>query len=249
MLIVSKMLKWHVLKLVFRLLLLVAALLLYAVNDAQMLDFTRFFELGVFSAFLWIVWAFLVLEMMFRIIPNKKIAIGARKHYACSYKAVSANEKAAVAAFEASEAKRNLHKGVVLSAVGWLAVTAAVLFALHLIGILTAQTVLLWMLLLAVADLVFVVFFCPFQVLFMRNRCCEDCRIYNWDYFMMCAPLILFPSFFSVSLVLISLAVLIRWEIAVYKNPQYFMEGTNINLRCGSCDDKLCKLRLNVNRK
>ena len=57
---------------------------------------------------------------------------------------------------------------------------------------------------------------------------------------MICTPLITFPGIYSYSLLLLSVAVMIRWEIALRKNPQYFMAETNEKLRCEQCDDKLC---------
>jgi hypothetical protein len=56
---------------------------------------------------------------------------------------------------------------------------------------------------------------------------------------MMCAPLIVFPGFYSLSLFLLSVVVLLRWELALRKNPHYFMRETNEHLRCESCVEKV----------
>jgi len=238
------MLKRHVFKLVFRVLLLAAALFLYFSNSG-LLNFTNMFDRGISAVFLWIVWVVFTLEMLYRIIPNKRITVGSRKHYACSFRPVPSDMISGKQCGEIAEGgeleKASLHRGIALSAAFWFVITAAVILALRLIGILSPSSVLLWVLLLAVADLVFVLFLCPFRVLFLRNNCCVDCRIFNWDYFMMFAPLIIFPSFFSVSLVLLSVAVVVRWEIAVLRHPQYFLKETNANLSCEFCEDKLCR--------
>jgi len=242
----------------FRVMLLAVALLFYFVNR-ELLDFTNTFGLEgpetgiVFQVLVWIV---LVFGMLFRIIPNKKITLGARKHYSQSFIAkpdiAQSNARSGCTSdgtSTAPDAEANLHRGAAMSALSWLIVSAAVLFSFHQLGILSPATVLLWTLLLSVVDLIFVIFLCPFQVLFMRNRCCEDCRIYNWDYFMMCAPLILFPSIFSVSLVLLSVVVLIRWEVAVKKHPHYFMKDKNAALGCEACEGAQCRFRINRRSK
>jgi hypothetical protein len=224
----------QVLKFFFRAALLAAAILLYFV-DIERIDFLTIFQQGIGGIFLWLVWIMLVIEMLLRIIPNRRIAIGARKHYACSYKAVSSTETDASNINVKSE---NINKGALLSAIAWFAVSAAILSTLFFLDMLSPAVVLVYMLMLAVLDLVFILIFCPFRAFFMRNKCCTVCRIYNWDYIMMCAPMILFPSFYSISLVVLSLTVLLRWEIALRKNPQYFISKTNDNLRCETCVDK-----------
>ena len=224
----------QLLKFFFRTALLAAAILLYFV-DMERIDFLTIFQQGIGGVFLWIVWIMLVVEMLLRIIPNKRIAIGARKHYKSSFKAASSAE---TAAGNIDAKPKNLHKGALMSAIAWFAVSAAILTVLFFLDMLSPAVVMIYMLVLAVLDLVFILIFCPFRAFFMKNKCCTVCRIYNWDYIMMCAPLILFPSFYSISLVALSLIVLLRWEIALFKNPQYFLSKTNENLRCESCKEK-----------
>jgi len=214
----------HLCKLIFHTVLLAIALILYFTNQ----DFG--------AGFLLIIWLSLAVPMMFRIFPNRCIALGARKHFACTY------NPAPVAKAEIKG--RGFHKGAVFCALGWLVVTAAMLLALFRVDMLTAQTTIIIALAYAVVDIVFVLFFCPFRALFMRNHCCVTCRIHNWDYFMKCAPLILFPSIYTVSLVILSVVVVLRWEISLWRNPHFFMRETNQNLRCSACEDKLCQLRI-----
>jgi hypothetical protein len=233
------MLLRHVLKLVFRTALLAVAVLFYF-TDMDRINFLTIFRQGFGGTFLWVVWAALVIDMLLRIIPNRRIAIGARKHFSCSYKAAPSVGAGTIQ--EAPNPER-LHKGALASAIAWFAVNSAILVALFFLGLLSPAAVVILMLALAVLDLVFILFYCPFRALFMRNKCCAVCRIYNWDYFMFCAPMILFPSFYSISLVLISLIVLLRWEIALRKNPHYFMSETNENLRCELCKDKVRLLK------
>ena len=221
-------------KAVIRVLLLAAAVCFYFADRGK-INFLKIFDLGFSGAFLWIIWVMLATEMLLRIFPNKFISMGARKHFAGSYKAAAYSEK--TAAYTSVKAAA-LHKGAFLSALFWFSVSAVILIALFFSGILTPEAVTVLVLIYAVADLFFIAVFCPFRVLFMRNQCCVVCRIYNWDYFMMCAPMILFPGFYSISLVLLSVAVLLRWEISLQKNPHFFMRETNERLRCEQCTER-----------
>ena len=226
----------HVWTLILRALLLVCAVFLYFA-DRDKLDFTGLFHGDFGGWFLVVAWIVLVVGMAYRLIPNRRIAMGARKHYACSYRAAGTGDGSSP---DVQAERGLLHKGALLSGLGWLVCSITIFASIALIGALTPAALMVVVLVYAVGDVVFVLFFCPFRVIFMRNRCCTVCRIYNWDYFMMCAPMILFPCVFSVSLVLLSAAVVIRWELALHKYPHFFMEETNENLRCSRCEDQLC---------
>jgi hypothetical protein len=141
------------------------------------------------------------------------------------------------------ELVRGQKKGALLSAIAWIVGNAAVFLVLKLLRLFTSETMVLLLLVYTVCDVICILFFCPFQRFFLKNRCCTVCRIYNWDSIMITTPLILFPSPYSVSLVLLSLAVLLRWELAYDKNPHFFFEETNGNLACQSCTDRLCTVR------
>ena len=224
-------------KLVFRILILVVAFSLYFI-DREMLNFATILQRGLNEIFLWFVWITLVIGMLYRIFPNKRIAIGARKHFSCSYKPTHSNKIDIIK--DKSMMRGLLNKGAFFSVSAWFLVSVLIIFALFLLGILTPAAVLILSLIYSILDLVFILFFCPFKMLFIRNHCCTVCRIYNWDYFMMCTPLIIFPNFYSISLFLLSMTVLAVWEISLYKNPHFFMSETNANLCCDLCEDNLC---------
>ena len=233
---ISKMFRRHILILIFRILLLAAAVYFY-IADSEKQDFTAMQRRGLNGIFLYVVWAVLVISMLFRLIPNKRTAIGARKHYAQSHQAAPAIQNDPISTI----IKRNrLHRGALASALAWIVLNAAVFIVLFLNDMLTPSAAVTLMLIYAVCDMICILFFCPFQVFFLRNRCCTQCRIHNWDYLMMCTPMILFPSFYSISLLLLSASVVLRWELAIHKNPHFFMAETNENLRCDRCNDRLC---------
>lgn len=234
------MFRHHVWILAYRVLLLSAALFLYF-TDQDKLDFTNIFPFHFGGLFLMVIWLTLIIGMLYRIVPNKNLAMGARKHYTCSFRAaVSDNPD------DIRVVKKQLHKGAFLSAFAFILVNAALFYVLSRYQILTPATVMVVVLVYAVLDISFILFFCPFKILFMRNHCCTVCRIYNWDYVMMCMPLLLFPDAYSVSLLLVSFIVLLRWEMTIYKNPHFFTAKTNENLCCGQCEDRLCFLQKKI---
>jgi len=217
---------------------LFAIALLLFLTDKEKLDFTSMPRYDMGGGFLCAVWAIITVSMLLRLIPNTRTDIGARKHYACSYREASAPA-------DIPAAKNRLHKGALASALAWIAFNAVIFYALFSLSLLSPAAAIVLMLFYAVCDLICVLIFCPFQVFFMRNRCCVTCRIYNWDYIMMCTPMILFPCAYSSSLLILSIAVLLFWEVSLRNNPHFFMAETNRNLTCDCCEDKLCILRNN----
>lgn len=142
----------------------------------------------------------------------------------------------------ASFRKRRLSEiaGVI---VAWILLNACVAMALYILGMLDQRVCVVWTCLYLVFDMVCVVFWCPLQLLFMRNRCCTTCQIFNWDAIMAVTPLMFTPSWYSALLILLALVVLIRWEVTAFVYPERFFEETNASLSCANCRDKLCKLR------
>ena len=92
----------------------------------------------------------------------------------------------------------------------------------------------------AVCDMICILFFCPFQSWFMKNKCCSTCRIYNCDYAMMFTPLFFVRRYYAWSLLALSVALLVRWEITFFRHPERFSEKTNDYLQCKNCTEKLC---------
>ena len=92
----------------------------------------------------------------------------------------------------------------------------------------------------SVCDMICILFFCPFQTWFLKNKCCNGCMIYDWNYAMMLTPLIFVPSLRLQSLLFFAMALMLRWEITFYRYPERFSDRTNSYLRCENCTEKLC---------
>ncbi|HAV90063.1 MAG TPA: hypothetical protein DCW44_02160 [Eubacterium sp.] len=120
-----------------------------------------------------------------------------------------------------------------------------VLGVLYLAGILEDVDLVMATVFFFICDYICILIFCPFQTFIMHNKCCVNCRIYDWGHFMMFTPMLFLRNFFSWSLFFTSCVVLIHWEIVYAKHPERFWEGTNKRLQCGNCKDKTCKLKIN----
>ena len=175
-----------------------------------------------------VAWAIFVGEMVLRFFPSRYESPGCQKQFERNYIKSGSTD----IVIEDNNA-------VMLVALVWI-VFNAVFGALHMAGILDDGIMILLCSAYSVCDMVCILFFCPFQTWFMKNKCCSACRIYNWDYAMMFTPLFFVKRFYAWSLLVLSFALLVRWEITFYRHPERFSENTNDYLQCKNCTEKLC---------
>ena len=179
-------------------------------------------------AVLIVTWAVFVAEMVFRFFPSRYESPGCQKQFARNY--IKSGK---------TEISIPDNNAAVLVALIWI-VFNGIFGALHMAGFLDDGIMILLCSVYSVCDIVCILFFCPFQTWFMKNKCCSVCRIYNWDYAMMFTPLFFVRRSYSWSLLALSVALLIRWEITFYLHPERFSEKTNDYLQCRNCTEKLC---------
>ena len=183
-----------------------------------------------------VIWAVFALEMLQRFFPSPLESPGCQKQFSRNY---------------VKTGKTDIviqdNNAVMLVALVWISFNA-VFGALHMAGILDDGIMLLLCLAYSVCDMVCILFFCPFQTWFLKNKCCSTCRIYNWDYAMMFTPLFFVRRAYTWSLLALSMALLARWEITFYKYPERFSEETNGYLGCAGCTERLCSHKLQLRR-
>ena len=124
----------------------------------------------------------------------------------------------------------------------WLTFNA-VIGLLYVTNIFQKEELLLCTVLFFLGDYICILFFCPFQTFIMHDKCCVNCRIYDWGHFMMFTPMLFIKNFFSWSLFFMSCIVLIHWEMIYAKHPERFWEGSNKVLKCVNCKDKTCQMK------
>ena len=179
-------------------------------------------------AILYVVWAVFVLEMVMRFFPSRYESPGCQKQFARNY--IKSGSTDIVIPDNNS---------TVLVALAWI-VFNGIFGALHMAGVLDDGIMILLCGVYSVCDIICILFFCPFQTWFLKNKCCSACRIYNWDYAMMFTPLFFVRRAYSWSLLALSVALLVRWEITFFRHPERFSENTNAYLHCKNCTEKLC---------
>lgn len=226
---------YHI-KLLFRIGVFLAGLTVYLRDPTSLAVFWKadgWFH-GVTS--LQIVWLILMGELGLKFWARAKLSIGSRKHLRSFY----IPSETFPAAEEIVLWKQRENQAAWKVLIVWLGGNSipALLYWGKLWG--TPEMILL-SLFYYVWDLVCVLFYCPVQVLLMKNRCCVTCRIFNWDAMMICTPLLVIPGFFSWSLIAVALGLLVGWEYSYWKYPERFFEASNANLQCRGCQERLCR--------
>lgn len=218
---------WHYLRLVYRSILFILLLigyLQYRFREGQEVTI----RLEERPSILVITWAIFVVEMVFRFFPSRYESPGCQKQFAKNYIKSGSTEIIVPD-----------NNATVLVALVWI-VFNGIFGALHMVGILDDGIMVLLCSAYSVCDMICILFFCPFQTWFMKNKCCSVCRIYNWDYAMMFTPLFFVRRGYGWSLLTLSVALLIRWEVTFFLHPERFSEKTNVYLSCHNCTEKLC---------
>lgn len=239
----SKISAMHYSKLVFRSVLFIIALLTYIVNRVNGTG-EYFGGLDKKPAILIFIWIVFVAEMVLRFFSSKLESMGCQKQFSSNFKTT-----------KCADAKpKNISWKVTFAIVVSWTILNGIIGILYYTGIIDEGVLLLICLAYSACDMICILFFCPFQTWFMKNKCCTTCRIYNWDYAMMFTPLVFTKSPFYWSILLCAIILLVRWEITYKLHPERFSENTNRSLSCGECSEKLChhkkqlKTFLNANK-
>lgn len=226
----------HVVKLCVRLLLLAAVLVMYILCRVSGRG-ELFGGIVENISLLAIIWVMFALEMVLRFFPSKIESPGCQKQFKSKY--VPTNVGAVP--------RRQEWWRTFLAALAWIILNGAI-GVLYFTNIIDEGILIIIALTYSACDMICILFFCPFQTWIMKNRCCTTCRIYNWDFAMMFTPLVFIVcvfsvrmvSIFSLSLVGLSLALLIEWEVLYRLYPERFSDNTNKAITCANCNEKLC---------
>ncbi len=217
----------HYIRLIYRSALFIMLLISYVrfrlFSEATVLE-----TVEKMPAIIYVTWAVFVIEMTMRFFPSKYESPGCQKQFARNYIKSGCTE--------ISIPDNN---ATVLVALIWI-VFNGIFGAFYMAGILDDGIMILLCSAYSICDIICILFFCPFQTWFLKNKCCSTCRIYNWDYAMMFTPLFFVRKSYAWSLLALSVALLVRWEITFYLHPERFSEKTNDYLQCRNCSEKLC---------
>jgi hypothetical protein len=216
--------------------ILIVCLLLAVFNPGFLREFFTY-NLGFFNVY-HVLWLLTVLILVKRFIPglNRKITLG--KIYGRNF----------LEAGEDNEAKRKklrdylkkMNFGAVRSAIYWTALVLTIGFW-RLAGLLDNLWIFIIVYFFVFMDQFCITVWCPFKTI-IQHKCCNTCRINNWGYLMAFSPMVYVPSFWTYSILLLSVATIVQWEYLFRKHPERFYELYNANLMCKNCLKK-CRKR------
>lgn len=239
MIVKTKMLAGYLRKLWIRIFIFTVVLATYlAHKDWLSAFFSPPFEGGVTP--LRLLWLMFMAMMLRHLFPAGHSTMALKKSERNTYVQEEGYEKEKLAQFVREQNRR---AGLVM--LSWLAANS-VFAVLYLRRILDKEDLLMLTVFYFLCDYICILFYCPFQSLIMHNKCCVNCRIYDWGHVMMFLPMALVRSFFSRSLFITSCIVLARWEVCFAKYPERFWSGSNQALQCGSCQDKTCQIKKRI---
>lgn len=239
---ISKITCTHWVEFIVRFVLLLGLLFSFIMN-VQVLGFSLF---NILLIVFFVLYSFESVVRLFPRVLGKRTSMGAKKY---KFGPISFGDGRLDAIVDIRNKKYT--RGRIFSVLFYLGVTGVACIFLSYFNMLSYKTLLLLSAFYGVFDLICVLFYCPFQRLFIRNRCCITCPIYNWDCIMIAFPLI--PVIFmncglirwaSLIMVLVAFVVLITWELAYRRTPEKFSEETNMYLKCENCQEYSCKNKL-----
>ncbi len=231
----SAIVKLHCVKITYRAVLFLTALVIYIYNRVK--NTGKIF--GGLEENPWVlggIWLLFFVEMMFRFFPSRLESPGCQKHFAKNFKCKSAER-----------VKLTTAKTTAIAAVSWI-IPNTILAILYYLKVFDLGIMYLIVFAYSVCDIICILFFCPFRLWIMKNKCCTTCRIYNWDYAMMFTPMLIVGKPYGLSLFAIAFVLLIVWEVSVYRHPERFTEVTNASLSCANCNEKLCQYKTSILR-
>ena len=240
-LIMTDMLKRYLVKFIIRLCIFFAVLAAYLTQKKVLYGFmTHKFTFGIAEygiSPLHVLWLVFMIMMITHLFPNEKLSMALKKNKKENYIEVKGYSEQELLKFVQDQ---NIKAWTVMLI--WLCFNAIWGF-LYLFEVIDNADLLMLTVFYFLCDYICILFFCPFQTYIMKNKCCVNCRIYDWGHFMMFTPMLFIKNFFSWSLFFTSLIVLIHWEIVYAKYPQRFWSGSNKTLQCGTCKDKTCQMK------
>ncbi len=181
-----------------------------------------------------VVWLLLMASMVLRLFPSQVESIGSQKEFRRRFRPTGRQP-------DPREIRR-ADRGALGVLVLWAAFNA-VFYAAYLGGIVDLRFLVCLAGFYGMCDIICILFFCPFQAWIMHNRCCTTCRIYDWDYLMMCTPLFLVPGIPAQSACILSGVIFLRWEITYLRRRERFFESANEALGCARCQGHLCRYK------
>lgn len=231
----TPMLKRYTLTFLFRLTVFIIMLVMYLTDRVRLAELMgQPIVNGV--TIVHVLWVIFMVMMLTHIFPSNRLSMAIKKADHVNYDPQPFEELELLRFVK----EQNIRAWTVLLV--WLCFNA-VFGLLYLAGVIKEIDLLMLTVFYFLSDYICILFYCPFQFKIMKNRCCVNCRIYDWGHFMIFTPMLFIRNFFSWSLFFTSCVVLIRWELYYATHPERFWYGSNKNLNCVNCKDRICRYK------
>ena len=238
-LIKTKMMKRYLIKFMIRIAIFLIVFSVYIFNKALLLELVNMpIRYGITP--LHILWLSFMVMMLIHIFPKEPFTMALLKSEEKIYEPVKDYDEIGLFRF----VQNQNHKAWIVMLI-WL-IFNGIFGILYAFGIINEADLYMLTVFYFLCDYICILIYCPFQSHIMKNKCCVNCRIYDWGHFMMFTPMIFIRSFYTWSLFFTSCIVLIRWELIYAKHPERFWSGSNKNLQCAHCKDKTCQIKNNI---
>ena len=237
----TRQLSFYLFKFGFRIALFLLVFILYLTNY-DFLDslINQPFFYGITP--LHVVWGLFMALMISHLIPNNRLTMAWRKARESEYVPVEGYDELELLRYVQSQ-NRKAWKVMLV----WLSFNG-IFGILYLAGVLRAGDLVMLTVFFFLSDYICILLYCPFQSNIMKNKCCINCRIYDWGHFMIFTPMLFIQDFFSWSLFFTACVVLIHWEIQYARYPERFWEGSNRTLQCAHCKEQTCQIKKKLQR-
>lgn len=136
-------------------------------------------------------------------------------------------------------AKHNNHIAILIFVL-YFGLIATIGFAYLKISWIDRKYIYLVFFALNFADYFCIMIWCPFRSWFLKNSCCNTCRISNWDRIMKFSILIFIPNFYTITVFILGILIFLYWEYHHFTHPERFYRLSNKTLWCSSCDKITC---------
>lgn len=232
----TPMLKIYLLKLAIRICLFLITACIYVIDKDAIYRLVMT-PLGQGVNFMHVLWFIFMVMMVNHLIPRGMKTMALLKIEKREYQEMPGFDREKLRAFVKTQNKK-----AVIVLVVWLLFNS-IFGILYMGGIWEKADLMMLTVFYFLCDYICILFFCPFQTFIMKNKCCINCRIYDWGHFMMFTPMLWFGDFYGLSLFLTACVVLVRWEISYAMFPERFWFGSNKKLQCENCKDRTCRIK------
>ena len=214
---------------IIRSILFIILIILFIIDNniiLSILNYKIIFNIKIYH----IIWLYLVLEMIFLIIPYTNNHSYNGKLFAKHYIEVENYNKEKLDKY-IEKCNKQARRVLIV----WTLFNLFI-YAIYKKYNLSKSYVFLVFMFYYWLDMFCVNIWCPFHKLFFKSKCCNECRIYNWDHVMLFTPLVFIKSFWSYSLFILSLFAFFQWEYMIKVHPERFSPVSNKKLQCKYCN-------------